>query len=173
MKITKVCKNCGAEFEADHREIDRNNAKFCSRQCGAIYSNAHRPYHLLICRACGKSFKSKAKQAKYCSRECAARNRFINKSGKTPKYRYHLNHTIDKLVGTDECFNCGWNKSICDVHHIISRKNDGTDDYENLIVVCPNCHRLIEKGLLDPTSIPTVSDRYRTMSLSDDQILDA
>ena len=40
------------------------------------------------------------------------------------------------------CSICGWDESTCDIHHIIPRKNGGNDDMENLIYICPNCHRL-------------------------------
>lgn len=29
-----------------------------------------------------------------------------------------------------------------DVHHIIPRKNGGTNDMSNLTYICPNCHRI-------------------------------
>lgn len=41
-----------------------------------------------------------------------------------------------------ECAICGWNESKCDVHHIVS----GEESFENLIIVCPNCHRVIHKN---------------------------
>ncbi|MFA5299168.1 MAG: HNH endonuclease signature motif containing protein [Lutibacter sp.] len=41
------------------------------------------------------------------------------------------------------CSICGWDEARCDSHHIISRENGGKDTLDNLIIVCPNCHRLI------------------------------
>lgn len=35
------------------------------------------------------------------------------------------------------------NESTCDIHHIIEKSNGGTDDVSNLIIVCPNHHRII------------------------------
>jgi 5-methylcytosine-specific restriction endonuclease McrA len=43
------------------------------------------------------------------------------------------------------CSLCGWNESSCDTHHIIERKHGGTNAMDNLIAVCPNCHRIIHK----------------------------
>ena len=50
-----------------------------------------------------------------------------------------------KLKGLNEkCMLCGW-KGPCDVH----RKDPiGTYNMENMISTCPNCHRLIHRGLL-------------------------
>ena len=41
------------------------------------------------------------------------------------------------------CSLCGWNEAQCDLHHIIHKQDGGADSIENLIVVCPNCHRKI------------------------------
>jgi hypothetical protein len=41
-----------------------------------------------------------------------------------------------------ECSACGWNESVCDLHHIIPKSKGGTNDHTNLTVLCPNCHRL-------------------------------
>lgn len=43
------------------------------------------------------------------------------------------------------CVLCGWNKSSCDIHHIVYRHLGGTDDHDNLVVICPNCHREIHR----------------------------
>lgn len=41
------------------------------------------------------------------------------------------------------CSLCGWSLASCDIHHIIPISEGGSDDMENLICVCPNCHRAI------------------------------
>lgn len=41
-----------------------------------------------------------------------------------------------------ECSACGWNESVCDLHHIIPKSKGGTNDHTNITVLCPNCHRL-------------------------------
>ena len=44
------------------------------------------------------------------------------------------------------CSNCGWNKSSCDLHHIIPRSRGGSNDHTNLTILCPNCHRLAHEN---------------------------
>jgi len=161
--ITKICKNCEEAFKADLREHKRGYAKFCCRSCSATYNNEQRPFYQLTCKGCKNPFQSKMKGAKYCSRSCKD---LSTDSKNSHKYRYHLNAKIDKLVGTKCCFVCKWDKATCDVHHIVSRRKGGTDAPTNLIVTCPNCHRLIHQGILDINSVPTVSDRCRTISSS-------
>jgi len=46
------------------------------------------------------------------------------------------------------CEICGWNKTTCDMHHKISLQKGGKNERNNLILVCPNCHRLIHNNLL-------------------------
>ena len=61
------------------------------------------------------------------------------------------------------CSNCGWKESSCDVHHIVPRKQGGTDDNNNLTVLCPNCHRLAHTDKLHRfTSVPDqIGDLWR------------
>ena len=59
--------------------------------------------------------------------------------------------TLDKLLyylRTLGCSICGWNQASCDIHHIKSRANGGSDLFSNLTYICPNCHRLAHSGLL-------------------------
>ena len=53
-----------------------------------------------------------------------------------------------KEFGDLKCYYCGWDKDKCDIHHIVPRVKGGTDEYSNLTIACPNCHRLIHKGKL-------------------------
>lgn len=44
------------------------------------------------------------------------------------------------------CFNCGWDKSSCDLHHILPKSHGGSDSHDNITYICPNCHRLAHEG---------------------------
>jgi hypothetical protein len=46
-----------------------------------------------------------------------------------------------------KCELCAW-IGPCDRHRIISAKGRGKYTKDNIIIVCPNCHRLIHRGLL-------------------------
>lgn len=45
-----------------------------------------------------------------------------------------------------KCIMCGWDKTALDIHHVIERKNGGTNDHNNLVPLCPNCHRMAHEG---------------------------
>lgn len=46
------------------------------------------------------------------------------------------------------CMVCGWDKTLCDRHRIKLGCDGGQYTLGNVLVVCPNCHRLIHRGLL-------------------------
>lgn len=45
------------------------------------------------------------------------------------------------------CAMCGWDECKCDVHHIIPKSEGGLDNLDNLINICPNCHRKAHNNL--------------------------
>lgn len=48
-------------------------------------------------------------------------------------------------IDNSKCENCGWDKAPCDRH----RKNNKVGyTKSNVVVLCPNCHRLETLGLL-------------------------
>lgn len=47
-----------------------------------------------------------------------------------------------------KCFNCDWDKTSCDLHHIIPQSKGGKDSIDNITHLCPNCHRLAHEGKL-------------------------
>jgi len=44
-----------------------------------------------------------------------------------------------------KCQHCG-SKDKLEVHHIIYRSQDGTNDINNLITLCHECHQEVHKG---------------------------
>lgn len=48
-----------------------------------------------------------------------------------------------------------------DVHHIIPLKEGGKDEYENLIALCPNCHRMADRNKIDKESLRMYKNNLR------------
>ena len=46
------------------------------------------------------------------------------------------------------CEICGWDRDSVDLCHIVDRADGGSDDPENLVLLCPNHHRLFDSNLL-------------------------
>lgn len=64
------------------------------------------------------------------------------------------NYLNGKYVQT--CRVCGWNKGKCDVHHIVPRRDGGSNELSNVVLICPNCHRLAEEGTLTAQELKTI-----------------
>ena len=53
-------------------------------------------------------------------------------------------HALDRDKYTCQC--CGKKNKRLEVHHIIYRSNGGSDDLDNLITLCEDCHKDIHNG---------------------------
>ena len=71
------------------------------------------------------------------------------------------------------CQCCGKKNCRLEVHHIIFRSNGGTDDEENLITLCEDCHKKIHKGEIVLNRKPKKMNlKYAThMSITRSQLL--
>jgi 5-methylcytosine-specific restriction endonuclease McrA len=58
----------------------------------------------------------------------------------------------NKLRSINVCQNCGW-EGITDRAHIIPRKLGGTFKKNNILILCPNCHRMFDSFILDLTHL--------------------
>lgn len=47
-----------------------------------------------------------------------------------------------KIYYGDKCSECGWNKTTCDVNHIIPKMDGGKHTISNGEVLCPNHHAM-------------------------------
>ncbi len=157
----KKCKHCGKIFKAQNRELKRGNAKYCSLSCAAQIPKSLQ--YSQICKHCGTNFNSSRKDAKYCSNICKQKNYRLraknpNEHNLSIKYFY-------KLFENTPCELCQWNATSRDLHHIIPVANGGHTLLNNLICVCPNCHRLLHKNLISENDIHNAI-KNRTISSS-------
>ncbi len=92
--------------------------------------------------------------SKYCyfHREISKGRRFANGklTDKEKIYRKELKGKNKERLDIDisVCSVCGWDKATCDIHRILSGKNGGKYVTNNVIVLCPNCHRLVHRGII-------------------------
>lgn len=156
--IKKKCKECDKSIEVRLSDHNREQGNFCSRECAGAYNNRKRKATSKECEICGKKFTTKCGHAKFCSPSCKRHQnaRLSKEARKRGEYRYHLAKKVRSEFGKIPCFECGWNASICDIHHIKGRKEG--DHYSNLTIVCPNHHRLIHKGKLSMKNFKTLED---------------
>lgn len=151
-KPSKNCKHCG--------KIVSDNKVFCDFLC----RNAHakiEPTHgepsraSKLCEVCGEEFffnSSMRKRAVVCSRKCLGTWQIIQRTGLLIKGgKYKSDRTFRQMARklfVDRCAICGWNETPCDVCHIVARKDGGENIFENVVMLCPNHHRMFDRGLL-------------------------
>lgn len=157
MKTTTECQTCKKSFEAENRELNRGNAKYCSLSCAG-----KAPKQLqfkTICKHCGKEFQSASRSARYCSISCKQKYyRFKSKGDKSMK-------SFNKDFKDIPCEICNWKETTRDLHHIIHVSKGGKNTKDNLISVCPNHHRMIHNNLISENTLFKYIE-YRTISSS-------
>lgn len=103
----------------------------------------------VLCHRCGINTMPFSPRRKYCD-ECV---RIVNREqSEKRRRRYGIKpqkfNGYAQINNNQPCQICGWNTAACDRHHIIPRKEGGSDDIDNIIVLCPNHHRLADFGIL-------------------------
>lgn len=146
-KKTNHCKVCGKET--------KNKKQFCSIECRK--KTYKKETIEIICKECGKKFNGLTGR-KFCCLECAnkffkkerienfLKGKYINDGNiKLPKilreYLYEKNNYKCEICGY-EGYNIKTNKTILQIHHKDGNSKNNT--YENLQVICPNCHAKTE-----------------------------
>lgn len=156
--------------------LTKNTDPRIQKMSESLKKHYHKEFQPYNCEVCGKLVEKPYGSNKYCSRECANKHVISQeqkvKISKTMKKVWEARNvekpeqikmrpkksildlskrTISKILkrANQGCMICGWNESTCDIHHIIPKKHGGTDENENLIVICPNCHRKVHTHKLE------------------------
>lgn len=148
--MSKLCIVCGQELTGSSQR------KFCSKRCAAIYNNGKRKEKnystkgktkSVQCIRCGCNIEisihspRKSWICDKCKQNHNPHSKDVTKIKSILEFSKRTAVKILKRMGA-KCSICGWDESTCDIHHIIPKKNGGTDDMDNLIYICPNCHRI-------------------------------
>lgn len=129
-----------------------------------------------ICPQCGKDFTDERRSNNqiYCSTKCG-RNAEKEKRIESIKKRehYHGKYKVEIMhIYRHKCAACGWaaipDPDIVngkfywscgnDIHHITQVSDGGTNNTNNLIVLCPNCHKLAHMGLITKEELQKLAD---------------
>lgn len=89
-KITKICKECGMEYEVFNYEKDKRI--YCSRTCASRNFNRKRNISRIVsknCLYCNEHFTRKVHNnkpdPKYCCTDCANKHRVVLRYGELQK----------------------------------------------------------------------------------------
>lgn len=103
------------------------------------------------CQTCGRLFPKKRNETfaywdrkRFCSKPCWWKaSRVERRQGqittKGAAFRWSARNYLE-----DWCVVCGWNETSCDVAHI----DRGIDELDNVVMLCPNHHRMYDRGLI-------------------------
>ena len=162
-----ICEKCGNEFIEDFRRdgwsIRNTKPRFCSRACANSKSqteemNANRSVKIKQahiegrCKSkCPRSFTAADREKGIATQRGQREGRVAEllAEGKYEKLSEHYRRNLLLNEANHTCESCGlseWlgQKIWLEVHH----KNDDNSDNrkENLMVVCLNCHSILDKN---------------------------
>lgn len=148
----RPCPTCGETIPRLGRKPSLYNKTLCcSRKCGQQY-RAKKGEQTLTCEYCGQHFTAKgpesAKGRRFCGTTCA--NRAIAKARTSRPQRAVERQRILRLARERlplVCALCGWEEDV-DACHIIPTRKGGTDTLDNITMLCPNHHRMFDRGAI-------------------------
>lgn len=164
--VTRICQNCGEQFQISPSRLKHGRGKNCSPKCqyASIKKAPPKAEHVIHkCLYCHKSFpvlvsylaiKQKG-MGKYCSRKCMNSYRqgvthpLYIKNKSTLSYGPNWKAQRQKALERDNhiCQECRTTEKL-GVHHIVPFRlfdsYEEADRLENLLTVCLPCHRTLE-----------------------------
>lgn len=179
MVIGNPCKECGRPI-VRRWPHELKTTVFCNNDCKFAYQRQHPANYqekkqIGICQHCGSGFEyypSVRPRAAYCSYACKAAEHHTKVSGKnsgTWKGNARGKVSARNLATRyfpQHCAKCGWAKASCDSHHIVSVSDGGVNNLSNLIVLCPNHHRMADEGMISIKELQFLwAEAYNHLSL--------
>ena len=55
----------------------------------------------------------------------------------------------------------------CEIHHIVPLSKGGKSEWDNLILLCPNCHKMADNGVID---VETLKSKHKPLESSSEMI---
>ena len=167
-KSPDLCMQCKTPLSYEQtRQTTYKNKEFgfCSQVCANSYYGKQRSLktNTHICEKCGKTFyrfisKGRKNHCEYCISKRPHRNEKVQNLMELSK------RTISKILKRADkgCSvpTCNWKEGACDTHHIIPRKKgkkNGTNKDSNIVILCPNHHRLAGENKLSIEYLQTLS----------------
>lgn len=178
--VQTECAYCGNSFRARKKNYERNNQNYCSDECLA---RDRRGDIDAVCANCGQEldhapYRIRQSQHNFCSDSCRGEWDAENRTGQDHwnwrggKSMYDAVKkslpgpswvTTRKRVRQRDQYTCqmcgagGWFSNVkLDTHHIVPLLCGGSNDQENLILLCTSCHTTAERytrSFLDPVLV--------------------
>lgn len=144
----KCCSKCKVSLDEVSFRKDASKSDGLYPSCNDCHrkrmgsKNAPEPTYA-NCGYCSESFRCRPNQLRvlkgeslFCSRE---HFKFYQAENRNDAHAYSGYRKYILERDKHQCFLCR-NRDVIHVHHIKTRGAGGTDDYKNLISLCPSCH---------------------------------
>ena len=175
-RIQKVCYQCLSIFEGTEKQME--NRKFCGNTCrdesrraqvgeyNPTYSQF--PVSCIICECTFLIQPSKFKKGQvHCSAKCGQESRKRKISGASRNSRPFGSRKA-KVRDGFACRICSFDLAV-HAHHIVPRKDGGSNHLDNLITLCPNHHALAHAGILTPDEMSKAIEK--TLNLTNNEMV--
>jgi len=162
---TKVCLYCEEEFDVIPSRKD--DSKFCSRECyhsgqkAGLTDHSERrvEYVELTCTGCGDKIEKLPSRAnkserQFCDQDCYLDWNSSHQEKQTGR-RARLREKEDA-----SCEICGFDRFI-ELCHIVPSSDGGTYHRNNICMLCPNHHRLLDHGGITSEEISKIEEKVR------------
>lgn len=174
-RVQKVCWQCLSIFEGTEKQMA--NRKFCSNECrnecrriqvgeyNPTYSQF--PVNCIICQCSFLIQPSKFKKGQlHCSAKCGQESRKRKISGASRSSRPFGSRKA-KVRDGFSCRICGFDLAV-HTHHIMHKKDGGSNHLDNLITLCPNHHALAHAGIL--TSVEMIEALKKPLTVVNNEM---
>ena len=151
------CEKCGKEHNGKY-----GSGRFCSEPCARSYSsNINRDEtNIKVADTLFRKHHNNKSKQEYIQQKNADKHASYIRENEVASILDLSKRTAIKIIKRMKlpCSLCGWQFEDVsgDVHHIILRKDGGSNEHNNLTYVCPNCHRLIHSNKIDKNSLITL-----------------
>lgn len=169
------CLECGRPIPWRAGTAARAKAKFCGNPCKLTWQKRNPTIPRMEretrpCATCGEpvSYLPSQRGASrgtqysdtiYCSRKCKGIGHSRLMTGRRPSGGIYTSTATFRVIirqqFLDRCAICGWDEAPCDVCHIVARKAGGGNTFENVVMLCPNHHRLFDSGRIPMDAVLT------------------
>lgn len=162
------CSVCDTPYYKRKCDVDRtkNNRHYCSMKCYGFDCRKTK-----VCPGCDKEYTGKKAS---CSRACSNKLRtgikyFTGARKDIAKSVKALRSRLFLLRGP-QCEKCRFsNVKALHVHHKIRRCDGGTNELDNLELICANCH-CIHHGNTEATEVGS-SNSFENYSTGDESVI--
>jgi len=151
-RAPQKCLGCSTTFTPT-----TNPSRYCSIPCKlqAQYGRKRVPEMSFTCKICKIEFKARRKNSKTCGAIPCKRAYANLMGGKFANTRNHYEKAFKKCGIQKVCDLCPY--EYIDYHHINPIREGGSDELDNLALLCPNHHRLADRGKIDINELKKIA----------------